>query len=267
MFAFVKAAKVKSRANLYSVWSRQLSVMGAVANAIWPPQCPACGERVDSQGPLCVSCWSQVHFLGEPQCRCCGVPFEYEQLGGAECLRCLSRRPVFRAAKSAMRYDEFSKALILRFKYGDRQDIAPVLADWMMRAGQTLMRDADLIMPVPLHWSRLFARRFNQSAVLAKRIAFLSDLTFDPISLRRIRRTPSQGAMKFRQRQRNVKGAFAIDDKSASCVKDKGIILVDDVLTTGATAESCAKMLLNSGARHVDVLTAARVVHPGQILI
>lgn len=166
-----------------------------------------------------------------------------------------------------MRYDDFSKALILRFKYGDRQDIAGVLADWMTRAGETLVRDAEIVVPVPLHWSRLFARRFNQSAILGKRIAASSGLPFDPFSLLRARRTPSQGAMNFRQRQRNVKGAFAIKGERAPLVKDKGIILVDDVLTTGATAEACAKILLEAGARHVDVLTAARVVHPGQMPI
>lgn len=267
MFVFGKTAKVKTSAKSGNRRPWGVSLVGAAANAIWPPQCPSCGERVDSQGPLCISCWSQVHFLVEPQCCCCGVPFEYAQPVGAECLRCLTRRPVYRAAKSAMRYDDFSKALILRFKYGDRQDIARILADWMTRAGDNLLRDADLIMPVPLHWSRLFARRFNQSAILGKRIAASRDLVFDPTALRRVRRTPSQGAMKFKQRQRNVRGAFAVQNKAVPNVKDKGIILVDDVLTTGATAENCAKTLLEAGARHVDVLTAARVVQPGQILI
>lgn len=258
---------MKSSAGQRGVSPRQFPLIKALANVIWPPQCTGCGDRVDSQGPLCPACWSQVHFLGEPLCSCCGVPFEYEQSAGILCLRCLGRRPVFRTAKSAMKYDDFSKSLILRFKYGDRQDIGRVLADWMVRAGRDLLGDADIVVPVPLHWSRLFARRFNQSAILAKRIAATSGLTFDPTSLQRVRRTPSQGAMKFRQRQRNVKGVFDIKSNRVSLIEDRGVLLVDDVLTTGATAESCARALIKAGAKHVDVLTAARVVRPGQMPI
>ncbi|MEN3974318.1 ComF family protein [Emcibacter sp. SYSU 3D8] len=238
-----------------------------VLDAVFPPQCPVCAVLVQDHAQLCPACWGQVRFIGAPYCACCGVSLEFDAGGDALCLQCLTDRPAFDRARSVMVYDDFSRSLVLRFKHGDRLDTAPVFARWMARAGRELLDEADIIAPVPLHWTRLLARRFNQSAILARHIARPGGPDFVPDLLSRIRRTPSQGALGRKERSRNVRGAFALSPRYGNMVKGRRVVLVDDVLTTGATVGHCARALRSAGAGRVDVLTLARVALPDQAAI
>jgi ComF family protein len=234
-----------------------------VLDAVLPPLCLGCGEIVGAPGALCASCWQGFSFVAPPQCACCGDPFA-EHLGeDALCAACLARRPLFRRARAALAYDTQSRRLVLPFKHGDRTDIARACGGWMARAGAELLAEADLIAPVPLHWRRLLVRRYNQAQLLARALARgETGARLAPDLLRRRRWTGSQAGLRARERRRNVREAFDIHPHWAAEVAGKAVLLVDDVLTTGATAEACARVLQRGGARHVDVLTLARVVRP-----
>lgn len=227
-------------------------------DALLPPRCLGCSGIVADPGALCPACWERVDFLTPPLCIRCGLPFELDPGAAATCGECMRSPPRFRRARAVLRYDEHGKALILRFKHADRVDMAPTLARWMTRAGGELLADADVIAPVPLHWTRLFSRRYNQAALLANGISSLTGVAAAPRLLERRRRTVSQGSMGRSQRLKNVKGAFVIRDPDA--VAGRSVLLVDDVLTTGATVGECCRVLLSAGASAVDVLTIARVV-------
>jgi ComF family protein len=231
---------------------------------VLPPRCLKCGATVDAVGALCVRCWPALAFMVPPQCACCGLPFEFDLGPEALCGECARERPVFERARAAFRYDDGSRDLILRFKHADRTDSAPAFARWMTRAGRALVAEADLIAPVPLHWLRLFMRRYNQAALLAAAVGGLAGKPAVNDLLIRRRRTPSQGGLGAAARRRNVAGAFALHPGRQSVVADKRVLLVDDVLTTGATVSACAAVLLRAGARAVDVLTLARVVRSGE---
>ncbi len=233
-----------------------------VLDIVLPPRCLKCGTAVDAVGALCADCWPAVAFLAPPQCAVCGLPFEFDLGPEALCGACAGERPAFERARAAFRYDDGSKDLILRFKHADRTDSAPAFARWMARAGGALLADADLIAPVPLHWLRLFTRRYNQAALLASELGPLAGKPAVNDLLLRRRRTPLQGG-GILARQRNVAGAFAVDSRRRMLLQDKRVLLVDDVLTTGATVSACASVLLRAGARAVDVLTLARVVRTG----
>ena len=240
-------------------WRR---IAGLALDAVLPPQCLSCGTAVAAPGALCAECWSGVTFLVPPQCAVCGRPFEYDQGEGALCGACARRLPVFARARAAMAYGDTSRSLILGFKHGDRTDSAPAFGRWLMRAGAEMIADADLLVPVPLHWTRLFARRFNQAAVLTQGVARLSGVPTALDLLVRRRRTPSQGKLGVAARRRNLSGAFAIRPSRRSTVRGRRVLLIDDVLTTGATAAACSRTLLRAGAAAVDVLTLALVVRP-----
>jgi ComF family protein len=227
---------------------------------VLPPRCLKCGATVDAVGALCAACWPAVAFLAPPHCAACGLPFEFDLGPAALCGSCAGEHPVFERARAAFRYDDGSMDLILRFKHADRTDSAPAFARWMARAGAALLEDADLIAPVPLHWLRLFTRRYNQAALLASELGGLSGKPVVNDLLLRRRRTPSQGGLGARGRQRHVAGAVAVDPRRLQLLEDKRVLLVDDVLTTGATVSACASSLLRAGAGAVDVLTLARVV-------
>jgi len=229
---------------------------GAVLDLLLPPRCLKCGEVVTAAGALCASCWRALTFLGSPCCACCGLPFAYDLGPGTLCGACAGAPPAYARARAALRYDDESRRLVLALKHGDRLNLAPALGQWMRRAGAELIAEADVIVPVPLHWTRLFARRYNQAAVLAHALAEDGEPLVGADFLVRRRRTPSQGRKSASARRRNVAGAFAIGRKAD--VKGRRVLLVDDVLTTGATIEECARVLLRAGARRVDALTLAR---------
>lgn len=224
---------------------------------VLPPLCLGCGAVVDSTGALCPTCFGGVRFVAPPFCACCGTPVPAPAAECSLCGACVDRPPPWSRARAAFVYDAGSRAMVLRFKHADRIDAAPAFARWMLRAGADLVEDADVVVPVPLHRWRLFARRYNQAALLGARIARAGGLAFAPDALARVRRTVPQGTFDRRARAKNVRGAFTVARPRA--VEGKAVLLIDDVLTSGATAGECARALLASGARSVDVLTLARV--------
>jgi len=186
------------------------------------------------------------------------MPFDFPVDEGTLCGACLDKPPSFRTARAAVVYDDASRKLILGFKHGDRTDAAKALAVWMHRAGGDVLKETDSLIPVPLHRWRLFLRRYNQSALLAKNVGALAGkpVLFD--ALCRVRATTSQGHLKRKERQENVHGAFAILPRHIAALRDKRLTLIDDVMTTGSTVEECSHILLKAGAREVTVLTLAR---------
>ncbi len=177
-------------------------------------------------------------------------------------MEAIANPPAYDRARAAVRYDEVARALVHGFKYGDRLDLAPMMGRWMARAGHELLADADALVPVPLHWQRLWARRFNQSAALGGVISNISGVPVLHGALNRVRATAQQVGLSKNQRADNVQGAFKVLPGRKADVKDKRLILIDDVLTSGATVDTSARALLRAGAAHVDVLVFARVVAP-----
>jgi ComF family protein len=237
---------------------------GAVLDALLPPHCLTCDNPVEQQGTLCATCWRDLHLLTPPFCACCGVPFLHAgQAGpGGLCPACLERRPVYHVARAAVRYDEGAKRLLLPFKHADRTDLAAALAGQMARAAPDLLARADLLAPVPLHWRRLVARRYNQAALLSGALARHGRKPWIPDLLRRTRPTPSLGERGAAERALLVEGAFAVRAAARARIAGRRVLLVDDVMTSGATVEACAEALLAAGAQAVDVLAAARVPDP-----
>ncbi|WP_425450287.1 ComF family protein [Virgifigura deserti] len=236
----------------------------AALNAVLPPRCLKCGAVVDQPGLLCPSCWASVTFLAPPCCAACGYPFEFAMGEGALCGACSRDRPLYDRARAVLRYDEASRDIILGFKHGDRTDGASALGRWMARAGAELLAEAEVIVPVPLHWLRLFTRRYNQAALLALALSRSSGVPVAVDVLRRRRATPPQGRMSATARRRNVEGAFVVKPERRDRIADRRVLLVDDVLTTGATVNACTRALRRGGAAAVDILTVAQVVRPSQ---
>ncbi len=230
-------------------------------NLLFPPQCPICDTLVSDHGALCLACWQQVHFITEPFCACCGLPFEYSLGENALCGECLRERPPFSRARACVRYDEHSKRLVLSLKYHDQAYLARIFGSWLAKAGGELIRASDIIIPVPLHYWRFVSRRYNQSALLAQALAKTCGLPHLPDGLLRTRKTLSQTGLSRAQRENNVRGAFAANPKHLATLKGKSVLLMDDVFTTGATIEACTKALLKAGASSVNVLTLARTAH------
>ncbi len=232
---------------------------------LFPPLCIACREPSGSQG-FCAACWAAIQFLDGPLCACCGIPFDVALLEGTFCALCLARPPAFDKARAILRYDDTSRAPILALKHADRLDLVPGFALWLERAGRGLVETSDLIVPVPLHPGRLWRRRYNQAAELARALARRTGIGLDTAALIRSRPTPSQGAMpSARARRRNVLGAFRVPHTRR--VAGRNILLVDDVLTTGATAEAASRALKRAGAAKVQVLALARVVRAAEMPI
>lgn len=239
------------------------TVLPAVArllcDLVLPPRCALCGVEVSGDGGLCPACFPSVRFLVDGLCDRCGTLLPTGQRAGC-CPTCLEHPPLYQRARSVFVYDQGSRSLILRLKHGDRSDLAPLLARWLARCGRDVLEDSDLIVPVPLHWRRLFLRRYNQAALLARRLgpgAYLPDLLY------RTRWTRSQGEFDHHQGARtqrlaNVRQAFAV--RKPQRLAGRRVLLVDDVLTTGATVEECTRCLLDAGAQAVSVLTVARAV-------
>jgi ComF family protein len=228
---------------------------------LFPPLCVSCRARVRDAHALCASCWNTISFIEGAMCAACGMPFDVDPGGETLCAVCLAKPRDFTAARALLRYDDASKGLILGFKHGDRLDQAPAFARWLERTGHALLADTDLIVPVPLHRLRLWKRRYNQAAILAMRLAAFSGIACDPLALERKRPTPSQGEMtSAKARRRNVLGAFRVPDGKRTHIRGRRVLLIDDVFTTGATLDACARALKRAGAMRVDALTLARVV-------
>jgi ComF family protein len=240
----------------------QLRRLGrAVVDGVLPPRCLACGTIVDEPDALCSSCWAGMRFFAPPWCAVCGLPFPHPMGEEAVCADCARQKPSWDRARAVMRYDKHSRHLVLALKHGDRTHVARALGRWMGRAGAELLQGADMIVPVPLHWTRLFTRRYNQAGLLAHAVRAAGGPPVMADWLVRRRRTPSQGRLGPVARVRNVRGAFAV--RRGCDVKGKRIVLVDDVLTTGATVEECARVLRRGGAASIGVLTLSRAVRAG----
>ena len=234
-----------------------------VLDLIFPPHCMSCRTAVSDVGGLCSDCWCRIEFLDGPLCACCGRPFEFDPRTPVFCAACHARPPAFDKARAIMRYDEHSRGPILALKHADRLDLALAFGRWLARSGHELVMDCDIILPVPLHPMRLWTRRYNQAAELARALSRKTGKPADFSILLRNRHTPSQGAMpSARARQRNMRGAFRISPSHKTAIAGRHVLLVDDVLTTGATVEACARVLKRSGAAKVFVLALARVVRP-----
>lgn len=234
----------------------------AALNFVLPPRCPACGVQTGSLGGLCPECWRKARFLAQPACVQCGYPFELDFGPGVRCGACLANPPHYDRARAAVAYDDRIAKLVISLKHSDRTDLAPGLAAWMARAGADLLADCDWIVPVPLHRRRLFDRRYNQSVLLAQPLAARSGKPLICDLIRRQRKTESQGHLSPAARRRNVEGAFRTDRARKADLAGRRILLIDDVLTTGATANAIARRLKRDGAGAVDILTLARVVRP-----
>lgn len=232
-------------------------------DTILPPRCLGCGAVIDRQGALCPTCWSGIDFLSAPLCAVCGLPFEVDVGPDALCGACLREPPPFDRARAVMRYSDASRRLVLGFKHGDRTEGAAAYGAWLARAGAELIADTDMIVPVPLHRWRLFLRRYNQAALLAHALGRAKGVTVVPDLLVRHRRTRVQKNLSPEARRRNVAGAFSLHRAWRGRLDGQRVLLVDDVLTTGATVSACAKALRRGGAAAVDVLVLARVVRAG----
>jgi ComF family protein len=233
-------------------------------NLALPPLCPSCREPLGDGAGLCPSCWAKLSPIEPPYCARLGIPFTYDPGPGLLSMEAIASPPAYDRARAAVRYDDVARTLVHALKYGDRLDLAPMMGRWMARAGQELLAQAGALVPVPLHWRRLWTRRFNQSAALA---AAISSTTGVPVlhgPLGRIRATPQQVGLKKTERAENVQGAFRVVPTHKPDIAGRRLVLIDDVLTSGATAEACARALLRSGAAQVDVLVFARVVASGR---
>lgn len=216
------------------------------------------GDPALSPG-LPAEAWNRIVFLEDPVCDGCGAPFEFDPGPGVRCPGCTARPLAFDRARAACLYDEASRDLILKLKHADRTDLAGTLACWLGRAARPLLAEADLIVPVPLHPARLLARRYNQAAEMARPLGRMAGVPVLPDALARVRRTETQGGKSAGGRRRNVAGAFAVPPGRRARIEGRRVLLVDDVLTTGATAHACARALKAAGAAAVDLAVVARV--------
>lgn len=208
---------------------------------------------------LTVAAWSRIRFIEAPACDGCGAPFDYDFGPGAKCPTCLARSSAVDHTRAACIYDEHSRDMILKLKHADRTDLAGLFARWLARAAADLTPEIDAVAPVPLHRWRLLGRRYNQAAEIARPLAAATGLAYWPDALVRPRRTASQAGRSGSGRRRNVAGAFEVAARWRPRVVGARLLLVDDVLTTGATVEGCARALKAAGAARVDVAVIARV--------
>lgn len=224
-----------------------------------PYRCLACGLVIPDPHSICASCWQKLRFITEPFCPLCGVPYQNALSGQVECADCHITPPTFCKARSLLIYDDLSRELILKLKHADRTDLAPTFAYWLRHQCQPILQASDLLTVVPLHWQRLVRRRYNQAALVAYYLARGQNLPYWPGLLQRIRPTPSQGQKTRAERYENVAGAFRITPRQQASLKNKRILLLDDVMTTGATVNEASRLLHQAGASAVHVITLARV--------
>ncbi|MCI5075279.1 ComF family protein [Oricola sp.] len=232
----------------------------AVAAVLFPDTCLACRMHVAERGTLCPKCWNRLHFIAEPICAVTGFPFQHDFGNGMVSAEALADPPAYRRARAAVLHSGIARQLVQRLKYGDRTELAPWMARWMLRAGSELVEECDVVVPVPLHPRRFLARRYNQAAELGRTIATRTGLAFEPGALRRVKPTRQQVGLTANERKLNVRGAFRVPPEREIAVAGRDVLLVDDVFTTGATIEAATKALLRGGASHVDVLTFSHVV-------
>jgi ComF family protein len=234
----------------------------AATRLVYPPVCVACQHATAEPHALCASCWAGMGFISRPLCERLGTPFSVDIGGQLLSPHAIADPPVFARARAVARYDETARALVHRLKYGDRTELAIALARMMALAGRELVDGADVIVPVPLHWTRSWRRRFNQSALLAREIGRIASKPVALEAVIRVRRTATQVGLSRDERRENLRAAFRPGLSAPREIEGRRVLLVDDVLTSGATANAVSRALLKGGADAIDVLTFARVV-PG----
>jgi ComF family protein len=246
-----------NRAGIKNLFQWQTLTHGLL-DTLLPPRCLACDTPVSADGQFCLPCFRAASFVSAPLCSQCGVPMSFGTPGIVlKCQRCLEAPPAFTQARAALRYDAMAQKLILPFKYADRTEVARGLARLMLRPGASLLAQADMLMPVPLHRTRLRQRRYNQAALLAAELARLASRPLRVDGLIRVKITLPLASLGLAARQEQLRDAIAV--RPGYLVTGRRILLVDDVLTSGTTADACAQALLREGAAQVNVLTAARV--------
>lgn len=245
-----------------------IPVFSDLLDMILPPRCLVTGVEVDSPGMLAPPVWANLNFISHPICACCGMPFEIdlsETLADGEpetllCAPCLDDPPPFARARAALRYDDASREIILAFKHGDRTESVRTFTPWMARSGADLLREADALLPVPLHRWRLLRRRYNQAGLMAAALSRLCGKPSLPDTLVRTKHTPPQGHKTPGERAENIRNAFRVPARRIEKIVGKRLVLIDDVYTSGATVRACTQTLLGAGAARVEILTLARVV-------
>ncbi len=224
-----------------------------------PTLCVSCREPVDGEG-VCAACWAKLSFIAPPYCPRLGIPFVFDPGPDLLSMEAIANPPAYSRARAAVRYDDVARTLVHALKYQDRTDLAPAMGRWMARAGRELLDGADMLIPVPLHWRRAWHRRYNQSGALARIIERQSGVKVRGELLRRVRPTEQQIGLSRAQRATNVQGAFQVAPDRQAELSGRRVVLIDDVLTSGATLDACARALLRAKAAQVDVLVFARVV-------
>jgi ComF family protein len=227
-----------------------------------PARCPSCGAMASAGGAFCQNCWDQLMFLGEPCCATCDLPLPYATDDVQQCAECLSSPPRHDGIKAAVAYGDIARHVALRLKYAGRIGLADMIAAQLLRHVRTLPEKA-LLVPVPLHWTRLWSRSFNQSVLIARAIAAQSGHELCPDLLCRTRRTTPLGGLSGKERRNMVAGAFSVHPKRMELLKDLHILLVDDVYTSGATTDACIRVLKKGGASAVTILCWTRVLPSG----
>jgi ComF family protein len=235
------------------------ALAGAVLDFLYPPTCLACPAFIQAPDLFCAHCWQRMPFITQPVCERLGVPLPVDYGGPLVSVRAMADPPVFGRARSVALYDGAARDLVHQLKYADRLDLVPPMARLMARSGRPLFADNPVLVPVPMHRWRFLWRHFNQSALLAAEIGRISETEVLFHALRRVRRTRPQPGLTRSERASNLQGAFKVDGPEALFVQGRAVVLVDDVLTSGATANACARALLKAGAKSVDLLCFACV--------
>ena len=255
-----------STARLANAADKVRALLRAALGIALPRLCAVCREPVEGEG-LCAACWSKLSFITRPYCERLGIPFVYDPGPGILSMEAIADPPAYNRARAAVRFDEISRVLVHALKYGDRLDLAPMMGRWISPAGREVLAEADALVPVPLHWRRLWTRRFNQSAMLAAAVSAASGVPMVTDALKRVKATVQQVGLSRSERAANVQGAFRVPEQGKAAVVGRRLIVLDDVLTSGVTVEGCARALLRAGASNVDVLVFARVADPVRISI
>ena len=257
-----KAMDEAAAQSTYSVraWGRRFGRQ--VIDFLAPPKCLVCHDAVLEPASLCLSCWANLKLIDAPVCNVLGIPFAYDQGEGAISPAALAEPPTWDRARAAVAYDEASRRIVHALKYRDTMEAGLLMARLMARAGQPLIGEADVIIPVPLHRFRLWGRRFNQAAFLSQQISRQFGKAYRSDVLKRNRATRSQVGLSSDERRKNVAKVFQVMPEGVGHIAGRRVLLVDDVLTTGATAGSCAAVMKKAGAAYVDVLTFALVLEP-----
>ncbi|NRB35493.1 MAG: ComF family protein [Rhodobacteraceae bacterium] len=236
-------------------------LLRSVLQVVYPPRCIGCGAQVESDFGLCSACWRDTPFIAGTVCECCGVPLPGDADGyRIECDDCMATPRPWVDGRSVMLYAGQARSLVLALKHGDRPEIAHAVAPWMARVAAPLLREDMVVIPVPLHWSRLWQRRYNQAALLGQALANQAGLQHCPDALIRPRRTTPQDGKSPQARFESISGAIRFNPKQTGTFKDRPVLLVDDVMTSGATFAECAQVCRDGGSGDVFVLALARAV-------